>query len=519
MELNQTGHSVTENLEKVLRHLRFEHEDLILWIDALCINQNNIRERNEQVSMMGDIYAFASSVLIWIGEADALSDQTFDEMPSIAQGHVDDWAKKKVSNFYFDVYKRPWFSRVWIIKEMALPTQDPVVVCGLKAIAWSTFIAAWTVLARGLFKELGMVRKKDENVGEVTGDKVDVLAMTKIDVLNTIREKAQAGGGESFRQLFIDSRTSEATEPRDRVFGLLGMLKAEERAKISVNYEKPAALVFAEAMATAFESGEGPFFLSAMWQHGGKTSIPDLPTLVLDFTAQTAEKAGHPGSTPFFPHFPTSCSGAGAGAPNGQVLEDLKTLEVEVLPVDIVEDVFEFGATLDECIEQLREVEVLAERPRSKVLPDTPLRPFYKKFRESEPLWRTLISDKMLQSGYDKSPENCENVYKTLLSDGKKGDDDRTDYEDCLDSHLPQRTFFSTRTGLVGVGSRGIRSGDEVTIWFGAPIPLVVRSCAAPEESYSTLIGSAYVGGIMNGEMVDELYCEDLMDSNTLYVI
>ncbi|RYP44958.1 hypothetical protein DL768_008620 [Monosporascus sp. mg162] len=58
---------ITENLSEALRHLRHRDEDRILWIDAICIDQNNIRERGHQVGCMGRIYSHAHQVLIWLG--------------------------------------------------------------------------------------------------------------------------------------------------------------------------------------------------------------------------------------------------------------------------------------------------------------------------------------------------------------------------------------------------------------------------------------------------------------------
>ncbi|KAK0642195.1 heterokaryon incompatibility protein-domain-containing protein, partial [Cercophora newfieldiana] len=58
---------VTPNLETALLHLRSREKTMILWIDALCINQNDMQERSKQVSMMKRIFLGASSVFLWIG--------------------------------------------------------------------------------------------------------------------------------------------------------------------------------------------------------------------------------------------------------------------------------------------------------------------------------------------------------------------------------------------------------------------------------------------------------------------
>ena len=78
--------AITENLFDGLRRLRDAHDhDLLLWIDAVCINQTDIPERNTQVSMMADIYSRASALAIWLGEGDEKEDRIALQMLQRAQ--------------------------------------------------------------------------------------------------------------------------------------------------------------------------------------------------------------------------------------------------------------------------------------------------------------------------------------------------------------------------------------------------------------------------------------------------
>lgn len=77
IRLNGRDWSVTTNLDAALRamrrRLRRRNDDprrFSIWIDAICINQGDTKEKDYQVPMMGDIYASAQEVLIWTGEAD-----------------------------------------------------------------------------------------------------------------------------------------------------------------------------------------------------------------------------------------------------------------------------------------------------------------------------------------------------------------------------------------------------------------------------------------------------------------
>lgn len=65
---------ITENCVAALRRLRHRVRTCVLWIDAICIDQTSIGERNHQVALMGDVYSKASGVIIWLGEKTPFSD-------------------------------------------------------------------------------------------------------------------------------------------------------------------------------------------------------------------------------------------------------------------------------------------------------------------------------------------------------------------------------------------------------------------------------------------------------------
>lgn len=59
---------ITVNLEAGLRRLRKGRASRLVWVDAICINQNSVQERNHQVELMGKVYAQSSRVIVWLGE-------------------------------------------------------------------------------------------------------------------------------------------------------------------------------------------------------------------------------------------------------------------------------------------------------------------------------------------------------------------------------------------------------------------------------------------------------------------
>lgn len=78
---------VTPNLGRALPHLRLPDKPRMIWIDAICVNQENLPERSRQVQRMADIYQLASRVVVWLGEGSASRSLAFDELKSI-RSHV-----------------------------------------------------------------------------------------------------------------------------------------------------------------------------------------------------------------------------------------------------------------------------------------------------------------------------------------------------------------------------------------------------------------------------------------------
>ncbi|KAK8085801.1 HET-domain-containing protein [Apiospora hydei] len=77
--------SVTHNLLDALYHLRRSDRDRILWVDALCINQQDHREKGHQVGQMKDTYEKAEMVLVWLGRSSLEINELMDWMNDIAR--------------------------------------------------------------------------------------------------------------------------------------------------------------------------------------------------------------------------------------------------------------------------------------------------------------------------------------------------------------------------------------------------------------------------------------------------
>ncbi|KAF2730318.1 HET-domain-containing protein, partial [Polyplosphaeria fusca] len=115
IKVGSTWLSVTQNLFNALHALSPPSSHRIIWIDAMCINQNDPTERDHQVAFMKDIYTRASRVIVWLGSAADNSDAVMDYIGTIIP--EPNLTEHKSWESVSALLSRPWFSRVWIQQE------------------------------------------------------------------------------------------------------------------------------------------------------------------------------------------------------------------------------------------------------------------------------------------------------------------------------------------------------------------------------------------------------------------
>ncbi|KXS93961.1 hypothetical protein AC578_8 [Pseudocercospora eumusae] len=156
--------SVTPNLHAALCHLRKSRRTVILWIDAICMDQEKLDERQEQVSRMAEIYSKADRVLVWLGDGDSRTKNAIKMAKDIVAGNHDtsavdlyDVSKTEAWSDFVYLTKSSWFSRRWVIQELAL-AQEATVHCGNDEIHWEDLRDAISIFmdhfdkVRDLFK-------------------------------------------------------------------------------------------------------------------------------------------------------------------------------------------------------------------------------------------------------------------------------------------------------------------------------------------------------------------------------
>jgi hypothetical protein len=230
---------ISKNLKMALWALRTNDEVRQLWIDAICINQKDTKERNEQVPRMDRIYGDAENVCIWLGEESADSRRAMD---FIRERVLELWKFDKLienrnlaKNWaaLIRLMKRPWFSRRWVVQEVALSPRGGTIYCGKDSNSWQDFADAVSLFVEveSATHRLSDVMKLDQSFGNIPnffGDVSSLGAALLVDATSNLFRNSMTGERMPLSSLeFLVSRLSvfEATQPRDTIYALLAISK------------------------------------------------------------------------------------------------------------------------------------------------------------------------------------------------------------------------------------------------------------------------------------------------------
>ncbi|KAH6718248.1 heterokaryon incompatibility protein-domain-containing protein [Leptodontidium sp. MPI-SDFR-AT-0119] len=196
---------VREDLYTALCRLRQRQTSRILWVDFICIDQSNRAEIYNQMSRLGDIYVKAESVAVYLGEGTMATDQAMDYLTQIEERGISQIPPRGVDDLmlegFQDILSRPWFQRSWIIQD-AFYVRAAVVHCGSKAVSSKTFIRAPGLLP----------------------DEIDPLSQQFLNLMPGSRRDDQPASKIQLHDLLHRFRHAQATDPRDKIYALLGMV-------------------------------------------------------------------------------------------------------------------------------------------------------------------------------------------------------------------------------------------------------------------------------------------------------
>lgn len=231
----------------MLRH----HKQLRVWIDFICINQSNTDEKNYQVPMMFQIYGQAERVYVWLGEEDegsrmamefienrVLNLRDFDRLIRDEKA-VQEW--KALSA----LMKRQWFSRRWIVQEIAI-AQSATLLCGKHKVEWKDLADAISLFneVEKSTRKISEVMKLDRELGHIPDFFGDVSELSATKLVEETKNLFRKLGGEDrepqFNLEYLVSKltTFESSQPRDAIYALVAI--ARDTRPVTTRLEKEA---------------------------------------------------------------------------------------------------------------------------------------------------------------------------------------------------------------------------------------------------------------------------------------
>jgi hypothetical protein len=249
---------VQQNAFHMLHDLRLPNQIRTIWIDAICINQGDGKEREDQVSAMHFVYSLAQSVVIWLGRPDKYSGiamqfaakldaakfiREYEETVGLWGVDMDEARMKKT--YIFDpntsggltvsqdtakalvtFMTRPWFGRIWVLQE-ASACSDTRVVCGADTISWDHLFALGWILTSEIRSELPS--HIDESFFALQRK---IFAIKRMQSIRTYRFPTNPDNPTiitpTYRTLLLTAQYHESTDPRDKIYTIISLLMYKE---------------------------------------------------------------------------------------------------------------------------------------------------------------------------------------------------------------------------------------------------------------------------------------------------
>lgn len=557
------GFLVSQHLYAALRRLRRPDRQRLLWIDVMCVKQSNIPERNRSVQLMWRIYTEARRVIIWIGETEPhaetckrLYPASNDEgaqlrlcakpgLPALEHGNL----TARLSNVLEELERQAnrlngevWWKRLWVIQEFSRAKDFPTIYIGPHAISWHFFAA--------------MMRTPNHD---------------RLLPFHHLRDKQ----AQTLLELLFMAKQFQCSDPRDRIYALLGLAKPGETA-IVPDYSKPVPQVYEEATLFLIQDeGNVDVLLDERLERkgGGFPSwVPDYKLLRDRGLVQTADgyAAGH--SKPVAelvakPSRSCACDPTITRAlklralPFGRITA--RTIEKDlpapdsshrrILPRAGQESKPELEKPLQSLHQILEALHIDFAQPPALPL-DRSAGVGYLMLDYLFDGIRSMVSEverfgewkhahathpkvqltgqamSQLFQRFNISPTDAkkldlgivalwENAFLTVRHNGIYTPDEvwrgllggQDMYQ--ISSKTRKRDFFATADGFIGMGPATLEVDDEIVVPFGASRPFVLRK----HGDHHVLIGDAVVPGIMSGQLMN-LYNEGTVQAKEYYL-
>ena len=510
--------AVTRNLYSALFRLRQSHALQPLWIDAICIDQDNTKERNKQVRLMKQIYENSKRVVIWLGEEVESDKDAFDALYSLNRFLLDfdkdqrNWGLRQGIDSFGDtlqhlnlqspgfraldiLFQRPWFMRAWIVQEVVLPP-DAHVTCGNLTIPWKIISRVISTFARrGLLLQLGhTVFSNPESFW-----RVDAIALLQASV---------SSAGAPLLNLLIRNRLCSATDPRDKVFSFIGLASDSATMGILPDYSLKTTEVY-QKVAIQLAKAHG---LSIVLSLAGDTNFLTKPPLYSELPSWVPDWSHRAAKPPMYMNFR-----AGGPTVEKYALDDVqKALTVQGKFIDRVAHVNELSDRPQGIERNHKEVQMYnAKELASWEELASNLKSYPTGETVEDALWRTLILNHTIDGSV--APQHFKKYFEAFRTFIKKsvgqattpllvhhGEEERAHeamayrFAETASQCQACMHLCTTQNGFLGCAPITVQKGDIICVFLGSHVPFILR---AHENSGSyRLISECYIHGIMQGE-------------------
>ncbi|KAI1498792.1 heterokaryon incompatibility protein-domain-containing protein [Biscogniauxia marginata] len=300
-------------VSEMLRSLRNTWKPRMLWIDFICINQNDTDEKSHQVQLMRHIYHRAITVITWL---DPLPDtpQAVDLLVEIVRRtqlegltgpeglHV--YGQRSQRSRVLSLARflaNDYFNRLWVVQEIA-SARKVKVFCGNQAIEWDDL---------GLL--LRFVGNPEMHRSLQSTEEMDIISCNQDSIchgqtINHTKAYMAAGISYSLAYTLSSFRSFKCKDPRDKVFALLGLIRGADHPLILPDYNKDEVQVYKDVAQYIFtvEQTSRKLLALAVAGIGNYRRLRELPSWVPDWASNMRRKDVEDEEKGSTDHVPTS---------------------------------------------------------------------------------------------------------------------------------------------------------------------------------------------------------------------
>ncbi|OHW99190.1 ankyrin and het domain-containing protein [Colletotrichum incanum] len=529
--INGSAVSVMKNLEIALRNLRYRDRELVIWADAICINQDDVEERNVQVAFMGTIYSKSYRLRIWLGEPGTDTAAGMELVDYCSGFPPDEDGVKKIANDergstgLTELLGRDYWSRMWMFQEILL--------CNVVQVHCGQFNAQFNGI---MF--LDMVSSKAQLWPDPTKTPPWILPLRRA-LLNTTQFTINPGRLDELENILVLTRRLHATDARDKLFALMGTCNMSPY--LTIDYNKPERDVYVEFTRRHIEKTGGlALLMLAGWENPEDQKDIRLPSWTPDFRASKTVGIYIGYSIENSTIFNASKGKRfTAASRSGHTTSDADSILVtEGFLLDTVQKTVPTVKS-ESCPKQMASAFDLGRvgshpsgKPQIQAFCETIVFDIYGPKEGDSVEKKNYKQGRQLQHmlGFMKDMETLEDNAVPRKRDGsvdfsalfgseasrsgsfvRHYEDLRRSQPDVLEGHHKAfmkdymynagkiSSMFSTGGHYFGRCNHSVQPGDVVALLFGCTLPVILRKT----QPGFKLVGAAYVSGLMYGELMD----------------